>query len=724
MDTKDILDEIEQIKKQPLEEQIAFYREALQNEEEKTESRIHLYFNYAVLMYQYGDFRKTMEILEPFLMDYQSYPYIPRMISCFNLMGVATHCEKEYTISRYYYSVALRIAQDNKDAFFFSYEYNNIAITYIAEKDYDRAYEYLELAEKHMPDSAEDMGAYVFINKALLYMRMDLLEDSVEAYETSITRYHADSIIPNDAHLCAAMLSYKLGEMDRYEIYKAQILSRLDEMYTAEFIDSCRDLFDCGMDSGDDELINCILNAMDKHIADHPSEIKVGITGAEFKYSYAYKRGDTAAMLEALEQENHYKDLLIQQSEQNRVKSLKESLEINKQLQKAIDSKEKAAAAKSQFLANMSHDIRTPINGIMGMLEIIRRTKGNQEKEDECLDKIEVSSKLLLSLVNDVLDMAKLDTDAVVLNHEPFNLDKICQETVEAVSFQAEEAGLQVTGEHDDYTGINILGSPLHLKKILINLFSNSVKYNKPNGKIHMSMRTLEQTEDSITCEFKISDTGVGMSQEFVENKLFHPFVQADTSSRSNYTGTGLGMAIVKQLVDKMGGRISVESRLGEGSCFTVVIPFEIDHETSYKQSEEDTQMGITGLNILVAEDNDLNMEIIEFLLNDQGAEVEKVQNGQEAVDKFEGSEPGTYDAILMDLMMPVMDGISATRAIRASSHADAGTIPIIAMTANAFSEDERKCLDAGMNAHLAKPLDMKDVVRTIAECVENRAKI
>lgn len=718
MDTKDILNEIEEIQKRPVEEQIDFYKKALQRDEEKTESRIYLYYNYAVLMYEYGDFRKAMEILEPFLMDYQSYPYIPKMISCFNLMGVATHCEKEYAVSRYYYSVALKIAQDNEDIYYYPYEYNNIAITYSAEKNYDMAYEYLELAEKHISNSASDMGAYVYINKTLLYMRMDLLEDAVEAYETSITKYHADSIIPNDAHLCAAMLSYKLGEMDRYEIYKAQILSRLDEMYTAEFIDSCRDLFDCGMDSGDDELINSILSAMDKHIAEHPNEIKVGITGAEFKYDYACKRGDTVAMQEALEQENHYKDLLIRQSEQNHVKSLQESMEINKQLRKAIASKEKAAAAKSQFLANMSHDIRTPINGIMGMLEIIRKTKGNQDKEEECLDKIEVSSKLLLSLVNDVLDMAKLDTDAVVLSHEPFNLDRICNETVEAVSFQAEEAGLEVTGEHDDYTGINVLGSPLHLKKILINLFSNSVKYNKPNGKIHMSMKTLERTEDTITCEFKIKDTGVGMSQEFVEKKLFHPFVQADTSSRSNYTGTGLGMSIVKQLVDKMGGTISVESKLGEGSCFTVVIPFEIDYEASLKQSEEVENADISGLNIMVAEDNELNMEIIEFLLTEQGAHVEKVQNGQEALDKFEGSEAGTYDVILMDLMMPVMDGISATKAIRASKHAEAETIPIIAMTANAFYEDERKCLDAGMNAHLAKPLDMKMVVSTIAECV------
>ncbi len=718
MDTKDILNEIEEIQKRPVEEQIDFYKKALQRDEEKTESRIYLYFNYAVLMYQYGDFRKAIEILEPFLMDYQSYPYIPKMISCFNLMGVATHCEKEYAVSRYYYSVALKIAQDNEDIYYYPYEYNNIAITYSAEKNYDMAYEYLELAEKYISNSASDMGAYVYINKTLLYMRMDLLEDSVEAYETSITKYHADSIMPNDAHLCAAMLSYKLGEMDRYEIYKAKILSRMDEMYTAEFIDSCRDLFDCGMDSGDDELINSILSAMDKHIAEHPNEIKVGITGAEFKYNYACKRGDTVAMLEALEQENHYKDLLIQQSEQNHVKSLQESMEINKQLRKAIASKEKAATAKSQFLANMSHDIRTPINGIMGMLEIIRKTKGNQDREEECLDKIEVSSKLLLSLVNDVLDMAKLDTDAVVLSHEPFNLDRICNETVEAVSFQAEEAGLEVTGEHDDYTGINILGSPLHLKKILINLFSNSVKYNKPNGKIHMSMKTLEQTEDTITCEFKIRDTGVGMSQEFVEKKLFQPFVQADTSSRSNYTGTGLGMSIVKQLIDKMGGTISVESELGEGSCFTVVIPFEIDHETSLKQSEEVENADISGLNIMVAEDNELNMEIIEFLLTEQGAQVEKVQNGQEALDKFEGSEAGTYDVILMDLMMPVMDGISAAKAIRASKHAEAETIPIIAMTANAFYEDERKCLDAGMNAHLAKPLDMKMVVSTIAECV------
>ena len=270
--------------------------------------------------------------------------------------------------------------------------------------------------------------------------------------------------------------------------------------------------------------------------------------------------------------------------------------------------------------------------------------------------------------------------------------------------------------EHDDFSGINVFSSSLHLKKILINLFSNSIKYNKPGGAIHTSMRMKERTEDRIVCEFKIADTGVGMSEDFIANKLFKPFVQADNSSRSSYAGTGLGMSIVKQLVEKMGGSITVESKLGEGSCFTVVLPFELDNQKTSVNEEDNVDTDITGMRFLVAEDNDLNMEIIEFLLTDRGAQVVPAKNGKEALDKFESAEKGTFNAVLMDLMMPVMNGLEATKKIRASSHPEAKTIPIIAMTANAFAEDEERCLAAGMNAHLAKPLDMKKVVSTIGK--------
>ena len=377
-----------------------------------------------------------------------------------------------------------------------------------------------------------------------------------------------------------------------------------------------------------------------------------------------------------------------------------------------------AAQAKAQFLANMSHDIRTPINGILGMLHIIRLDEKNPERVEDCLNKIEVSSKLLLSLVNDVLDMTKLETDAFLLNNESMNLDQVCVEATETIVFQAKEAGLQVSGEHDDFRDVYVLSSSLHLKKILINLFSNSIKYNKPGGSIHTSMRVAEKTEDEIVCMFKIEDTGIGMSEDFIQNKLFKPFMQEGNSPRSNYNGTGLGMAIVKQLVEKMGGSISVESELGKGSCFTVILPFKLDKQIIVKTEEEKTEADISGMRFLVAEDNELNLEIVEFLLSEQGAEVVSAQNGLEAVEKFKESDEGTYDAILMDLMMPVMDGFTATEKIRALDRPDAKTIPIIAMTANAFKEDEEKCLGAGMNAHLAKPLEFDKLKRTIAALV------
>ncbi len=405
-------------------------------------------------------------------------------------------------------------------------------------------------------------------------------------------------------------------------------------------------------------------------------------------------------------------------------KSAEQEIELNHELEKnkeelqvALVEAQKANKAKTTFLNNMSHDIRTPINGIVGLLEIIQKSEDDPERVKDSLGKINKSANLLLSLINDVLDMAKLESDAVVLNNESISLEQVCSEITENVMFQAEEQGLHVTGEHDDYSGIYVWSSAIHLKKILMNLFTNCMKYNKPNGSIDMSMRTIDRSEEYITCEFKIQDTGVGMSEEFIKNELFTPFVQADNSARSNYIGTGLGMPIVKQLVEKMGGTITVESKLGEGSSFTVVLPFKIDTEAKPEKTEESPVADISGLRVLLVEDNELNMEIAEFMLSDCKAIVEKAVNGLEAVEKFEASEAGTYDVILMDIMMPVMDGLSATKSIRALDREDAKTIPIIAMTANAFKEDADKCLQAGMNAHLAKPLDIQKVIMTIVRC-------
>ena len=409
-------------------------------------------------------------------------------------------------------------------------------------------------------------------------------------------------------------------------------------------------------------------------------------------------------------------------AEEKSKKSAEQALKLNQELeekqqelQNALVEAQSANKAKTSFLNNMSHDIRTPINGIMGMLTILEKSGNDGERAKDCLNKINESSKLLLSLVNDVLDMAKLESDTVVFSDESINLDQVCQEITESLSFQAEEKGLHVIGEHDDYSGIYVWSNAVHLKKILMNLFTNSMKYNKVNGFIYMSMRTIERSEDHMTCEFKIKDNGIGMSEEFIKNELFTPFVQADNSPRSDYNGTGLGMPIVKQLVEKMGGTITVESKLGEGSCFTVILPFKID-TNARPEEKEDFDADISDIRVLLVEDNELNVEIAEFMLTENGAKVETVKNGLEAVQHFEACESGTYDVILMDVMMPVMDGLTATKTIRSLERQDAKTIPIIAMTANAFREDAEKCMEAGMNAHLAKPLDDEKIKQTISE--------
>ena len=403
------------------------------------------------------------------------------------------------------------------------------------------------------------------------------------------------------------------------------------------------------------------------------------------------------------------------QSAEQALKLNQELEEKQQELHKAVVEAQSANKAKTSFLNNMSHDIRTPLNGIIGMLTILEKSGNDGERAKDCLNKIDESSKLLLSLVDDVLDMAKLESDTVVFTDESINLDQVCQEITESLSFQAEEEGLHVIGEHDDYSGIYVWSNAVHLKKILMNLFTNSMKYNKMNGSIYMSMRTIERSEDHMICEFKIRDNGIGMSEEFIKNELFTPFVQADNSARSNYSGTGLGMPIVKQLVEKMGGTITVESKLGEGSCFTVVLPFIID-TNARPEEKEDFNADISGVRVLLVEDNELNVEIAEFMLTENGAKVETVKNGLEAVQHFKVSEPGTYDVILMDVMMPMMDGLTATRTIRDLERQDAKTIPIIAMTANAFREDEERCMEAGMNTHLAKPLDDEKIRQTISE--------
>ena len=396
----------------------------------------------------------------------------------------------------------------------------------------------------------------------------------------------------------------------------------------------------------------------------------------------------------------------------------------NAQLRAAAAQAQKANEAKSRFLSRMSHDIRTPINGIIGLLNIDEAHFDDQALLLANHQKMKVSADHLLSLINDVLQMSKLEDGNTVLTHEVISLVDLTRDIVTIVIDRATERGLIWDYEKgkSNIPYPYIYGSPVHLRQIFLNIYGNCIKYNRPGGRITTIVDTLEEHDNICTYRWTISDTGVGMSQEFLQ-RIFEPFAQEKNDARSVYQGTGLGMSIVKSLVDKMGGTIEVSSQVGVGSTFVITIPFEIAPAPEEKAAPAPAAEGsIQGLHLLLAEDNDLNAEIAQTLLEDEGAEVTLVTDGKQAVERFQSEPPGTFDAILMDIMMPVMDGLAATRAIRALDRQDAGTIPIIAMTANAFEEDAKKCLEAGMNAHLAKPLEMKKLIETLSGCCGTKA--
>ncbi len=387
------------------------------------------------------------------------------------------------------------------------------------------------------------------------------------------------------------------------------------------------------------------------------------------------------------------------------------------ELIKAKQEAERANNAKTDFLLRMSHDIRTPLNGIMGMLDIAERCGDDIAKRDECRKKIKDAAQVLLELINEVLDMNKLESGKITLEHVPFSLSEVSKSVHIIIARQADDRGIELVETDCKAPKCNLIGSPLHFKRIMMNILSNAIKYNKPNGKVYVTCRELSNDGTTAQIQFKCRDTGVGIAPEFLKH-VFEPFAQEGTTARSEYGGTGLGMSITKSLVEKMGGTISVESTKGKGTTFDVVIPFLLDKsEPVAKPSQPQGQAAssVEGLNILLAEDNALNMEIAQFLLEEGGARVTKVENGAEAVSAFEGSAPGEFDAILMDVMMPQVDGYEATRQIRKMDRPDATKVPIIAMTASAFTEDRIAAKEAGMDEHLAKPLDAQLMLQTIA---------
>ena len=374
----------------------------------------------------------------------------------------------------------------------------------------------------------------------------------------------------------------------------------------------------------------------------------------------------------------------------------------------AAKKAEAANEAKTEFLQRMSHDIRTPINGICGMLDVADHYADDMKKQTECRGKIKEASHLLLELVNDVLDMSKLESGEVVLEEIPFNLSSISREVFVVIEQIAAEQNIRIVWEKKEITHRDFIGSPGYVKRVMMNILSNAVKYNRENGHIYITCTEIPSEQPGMTTmEFVCRDTGIGMTEAF-QKQIFEPFAQEHTGSRTKFAGTGLGMPISKKLIEKMGGTITFESAEGIGTTFVIRVPFKIDLDVDIREEQADvSEKSIKGLHILLAEDNELNMEIAEFMFQNEGTEVTKAWNGQEAVELFEKSRPGEFDVILMDIMMPVMNGYEAAKMIRSLDREDAKVIPIIAMTANAFAEDRIRAKEAGMDEHVAKPVDV-----------------
>lgn len=374
-----------------------------------------------------------------------------------------------------------------------------------------------------------------------------------------------------------------------------------------------------------------------------------------------------------------------------------------------LEKVRRANSSKSEFLSHMSHDLRTPINGILGMLVMMERNQEDREWQRECREKIRVSTEHLLSLVNDVLQVSRLESGRPSAVEEPFDMHDILENCITILSPQAAENGIQLVLEKRGLQHGRLVGNPLHLKQILMNVIDNALKYNRPHGSVTVHAEERACRGGIADYRFVIEDTGIGIGEEFKKH-IFEPFAQEHQDARTYYQGVGLGMSIVKKMVDQMKGSIEVDSQVGKGSVVRITLPLQIDGEQHAQPvKEEQNQLdSIDGMRVLLVEDNEINCEIVEFMLREAGAEVVTANDGKEAVDLFAEAAPGTFDCILMDLMMPVMSGYEAAHVIRGLNRSDAKSVPIIALSANAFEEDVALAKDAGMNEHLAKPVDIR----------------
>ncbi len=382
---------------------------------------------------------------------------------------------------------------------------------------------------------------------------------------------------------------------------------------------------------------------------------------------------------------------------------------------------EKTSKAKTNFLRRMSHDIRTPINGIRGIVEIASHCPEDFERQEMYRDKIMTASGYLLELLTGILDMSKLESGEVKLEHKPFNILAVLEEANNVAIMQGSEKGITYKIGNGEIFHPDLIGSPIHFQQIVMNIASNAVKFNRVGGTIMVSCNEVSYDDTMAHFELVCEDTGCGISEEF-QKKMFEPFAKENTDVKSDYDGTGLGLPMAKELAELLGGYITFESKVNVGTKFVIHLPFEIDRDTQKrKMNEIPEDISIEGIRILLAEDNELNMEIADCLLTERGALITRAWNGKEAVDIYRSLGAGAFDVIIMDIMMPVMDGIEAARTIRSSGMEDSSSIPIIAMSANAFQDDIEQSMNAGMNEHITKPIDLKRLINTIHSLVKKK---
>ncbi len=464
------------------------------------------------------------------------------------------------------------------------------------------------------------------------------------------------------------------------------------------------------------EHLKKVFSTQEEYIGNY----RMVVNGEIIHYQYNLSKLNTDGLIIAGFQ--NIEKLIEERLEQDRIQKEKDEA-YTKELIQAKQDAEHANRAKTEFLHRMSHDIRTPINGICGMLDIADRYKYDLEQQAECRMKIRDASNLLLELINDVLDMSKLESGEIILEHVSFDIVKESKEVYSIIDKQAKERKIEIIQKDCKITHHRLIGSSIYYKRMLMNIMSNAIKYNKDHGKIYVTCKEVDFDGTHAWIQFKCQDTGIGMSEEF-QKHLFEPFTQENKMVQTQYQGTGLGMSITKNIVDEMGGTITFESKKDLGTTFDIRVPFEVDLSENIVEEKEDTEWySVEGMNILAVEDNQLNMEILKFLLKEEGANVIEAWNGQQAIDVFEKTAPKEIDVILMDVMMPIMNGYEATKKIRAMQREDAKKVPIIAMTANAFAEDKIAAKQAGMDAHISKPLDMKKLIKIIVKLIEKQNK-